>query len=886
MTAENETPIESLESWLSSKPFWEQLVWKLNLENDSLHPEQLQLCYRYLLEHLGLSGPVPGPRPAISFRHAIGALEEATPVLPTPLRLLQIKDFVAVNALSDTCSLKLGPNLTLVYGGNATGKSGIARLLSNACFSRGEREILPDVRTSSPSTSPSAGATFVLDDAGLERAIGYSLGDEVAELRRFAVFDSKSVLIHLDQSNQVYFTPAQIKIFDKVADTISRLEELLASEANARRRLDPFQAMFLDDATSSTAVFCKAVSAETNDADLLRHIQSDPSTEDAQITALQAEIEDLRRLDIPRRRSQLAMERQNLDALKSVLQGILDRFNMAAVESTNLLVRGISEKTTLLQGLSTKSFDDGVLSSVGSAEWRSLIAAAKQVHELEESHGVELAHCPLCHQDLSPEAKALFEKYWQLLESKTEAELAALVANQGALLQDLKTLKATYPRFLPTDAGIRVLSEDDPEYLRGLADHFSALEKVLERWMVDLAERREVDLTGVSEISLARIDTILAAKSKQETEMVDPGGKIATLAAQLNSLIHRKAAASVKDAALEYLAFLRWSGKAGAVSFPGIKMAVTKKRTESVLVGVAQNYKGLFNQELARLGCAFDLVMLTSGDQGNTVREYRLDFAEDYSPSQILSEGEQNACSLADFLTEVQLDQNNCGVIFDDPVTSLDHERKDKIAARLADEASRRQVVVLTHDVMFMSQLVKHADRLKVAVITHWVRTVNGVPGCVEENSSPRLASVASLKGDSESAVKDLASLGAKEQERALGVALDYLRSACEALIEEVLFAGTIERYDDHVRVTNLEEVVFDKEAALRIVDLHGRLSEVLLAHNRSGTKGEHPVGLPELVALRKEFDSLEETLRELSKAAKKDRSARRDSTSVKLLGW
>jgi wobble nucleotide-excising tRNase len=58
------------------------------------------------------------------------------------------------------------------------------------------------------------------------------------------------------------------------------------------------------------------------------------------------------------------------------------------------------------------------------------------------------------------------------------------------------------------------------------------------------------------------------------------------------------------------------------------------------------------------------------------------------------------------------LDNKNCGIIFDDPVTSLDHERKDKIAERLTKEANQRQVLILTHDMVFMSQLVKYAINL------------------------------------------------------------------------------------------------------------------------------------------------------------------------------
>jgi hypothetical protein len=338
------------------------------------------------------------------------------------------------------------------------------------------------------------------------------------------------------------------------------------------------------------------------------------------------------------------------------------------------------------------------------------------------------------------------------------------------------------------------------------------------------------------------------------------------LTAQLNGLKHRKAVTAIKDAALEYLAFLQWSAKASRAGFAGIKMATTKKRTESFLVGVAQNYKGVFNQELVRLDCDFNLVMHTSGDQGNTVKEYRLDFAEDYNPSQILSEGEQNACSLADFLTEVQLDKNNCGIIFDDPVTSLDHERKDNI--------------------VFMSQLVKHAERNSIPTIAHWMRKVNGIPGCVEDNTSPRLTSLASLKTDSQQAVKGFVSLGAKEQERALGTAFDYLRSACEALIEEVVFAGTIKRYDDHIKVTNLEEVIFDQPLALQIVELHGKLSEVILAHNRSDQQRENPPTLKDLAGLRKAFDELEVNLKTSRRAAIKARTARKEATATEKIGW
>jgi hypothetical protein len=887
MSSEADTPVESLEIWLSNKPFWEQYVWKVNFEKDALTDEDLNVCYQFLLEHLGLvETPKRKPEP-IDFRSGIRFLPEVT-IANAKITVLEVRDFANVNALSEHCSIKFGSQLTLVYGSNASGKSGIGRLLCNACFSRGEREILPDVKSAAESPSKPR-ATFVIKDGwGNSNEINYSLGDNNDELKRFSVFDSESVLIHLDQSNQVSFTPAQIKIFDKVADAISKMEERLTNERNARKKDNPFQAMFINDDTSAIAGFCKGIDETTKDIDFLQYANFQLQIDGVKMANLEKSIEEKKKLDIPKKKVQLAADRQNLAALKTSLNAVVHRLATASAHEVNRIVSEILEKKRIAESISVKSFDDGIFKTIGSAEWKSLITAAKLLVEAERkaNDGREPTHCMLCHQELIADAGILLEKYWQFLDSKAEAELDQLVREQSAVLREFQSTKALYPRFLPTDAGVRILNDEDPVYLADLRTKFHALEEILNDWLTGIDTSAEVSGDHVPTVDLARIDEIIARKELEETELIDPTGQIATLTTELNSLKHKQKVSGVKDAGLEYIAYLNWSSKAAGVNFGGIKMATTKKRTESFLVGVLHNYEGVFNQELAKLGCDFDLFMITSGDQGNTKKEYRLNFAEDYSPSQILSEGEQNVCSIADFLTEVQLDKNNCGIIFDDPVTSLDHERKDKIALRLVVEAAQRQVVVFTHDIVFMSQMVKHAGKNAIDVVAHWMRKVNGVPGCVEENTSPRLSSLSSLKTDSAGAVKEFGLLGAKEQERALGVALDYLRSACEALIEEVLFAGTIERYNDHIKVQNLEEVVFDQASALKIVDLHGRISEVILAHNRSDQQRENPPTLADLNYLRQDFDLLEKELKQALKASRKERQERKDSSLTEKVGW
>lgn len=889
MNLTRKKPAESFESWLSKMPYWEQYIWKINLEKESLIDADIEQCYQYLLQNLSLIPPArPGTRPKISFQGAFGESQKVVP-MPLQLKILEVKDFENVNAISEKCSIKLGDNLTLIYGGNGSGKSGVSRLLGNACFARGEREVLPNVKE--PSNADPAKATFVVSDAlgNSSRTLTYSVGDFCEDLKSFSVFDCKSVSIHLDGSNNVKFTPAQMQIFDKVADTISKLENRLTGEKVKKVKGNPFESLFIAaNEESDTARFCMGISADTKRDDLLKHATYDPVIDGRQSADLQKQINEKRKLDIPKKRLELRSESQNLTALKKSLLQVKSKFTREKETEINKLIGAIVEKRELAKQLSVQSFDDGILKTTGTGEWRELIGAAKVLYESEKRalEGREPQHCMLCRQGLTKKEVTLFARYWKFLESRAEHELAELTRRQSSLLNELRAVKATFPKFNLTDAGVRNLKDADATYLAELKTYFSSLAGGLPDWISNIEELKPVSRDAVPEVALSKIDELIKSRNAEAAKLIDPTKEIERLSKQLISLKHRKAVAAVKGRAIEYLDYLHWLKRADRVNFATVKMMTTRKRTETFLDRVAERYEEVFNEELAKLGCEFSLVMHTSGEQGNTVKEFQLDFAEGYSPSQILSEGEQNVCSLADFLTEADLDPHNCGLIFDDPVTSLDHQRKEKIAERFVLKAGNKQVVIFTHDIVFMSQLVKHAARNQIPVTTHWMRRQNGVPGCVEDNTSPKLANLASLKNDAQNAIRGYEDLGAKAQEVALGGAFDYLRSACEALIEELLFNKAIQRYDDQIRVQNLEEAIFDQPIALRIVELHGRISEVLLAHNRSDTKREDPPSINDYHSMRKDFEDLERDLQNSRKMSIKARSTRRaDRTDVKT-GW
>ena len=68
----------------------------------------------------------------------------------------------------------------------------------------------------------------------------------------------------------------------------------------------------------------------------------------------------------------------------------------------------------------------------------------------------------------------------------------------------------------------------------------------------------------------------------------------------------------------------------------------------------------------------------------------------------MLSEGEHRCVALAAFLAELSTIDAQSAIVFDDPVSSLDHLHRDRVAARLAEVGQTRQVIVFTHDMAFL----------------------------------------------------------------------------------------------------------------------------------------------------------------------------------------
>lgn len=802
----------------------------------------------------------------------------------------EISAFAGVNALSSQCMLPCGPGLTIVFGRNGSGKTGITRLVANACFSRGKREIYPNLKSEKAKRETPKAVFKLADNTGTALpTINFVLGENHPSLKRFAVFDGQSVGIHVDEESRVNLVPASIAIFDRVAVALAGLERKVWSEQAQRKRGNPFETMFVDPTeTSEVVTFCRRLSAATTDEQLLQHATFE-EVDEQRLAELPALIESKKALDVSARRTQLRSDKAALEQLKSTLTNAGARFTAASATEINALLASINSQMGVVSSIGAKSFEDPRIASTGSLEWRGFLKAARAIHELERKarSGLDPDHCLLCRQRLDQRERELFAKYWEYLESESETELLRLEHERVALVDSLKAERARFPQIDESNAGAQYLALARPTYCAELRRQFDELGAVLDRWIDHVAKGENLATEGVAEVSLQELDDLIDATQTTLDALVDQTTSVATLEAERTRLQHRKNAAAVKDRALEYLAWLRWQQRMNnGVNFATAKGATTKKRTEAFLAEVAARYRSQFNAELLTLGCDFNLTMTVSGDQGRTVKQFVLDFSQDHLPGQMFSEGEKNVCAMADFLTEVQLDPNNCGIFLDDPVSSLDHERKGRIAQRLVKESLARQVVILTHDISFITKLLDGAEDCGASVVAHWIEKRDGAPGVLTPNSGPKSENLAKLRDDAKVKIATCAQMTGQQQEEAVGIALDYLRSACEALVEKYLLNRTIQRYEDQIRIHNLEEAVLDSELAARIVSLHEELSAHIPSHSRSDEMRQDGLRSENGRALLQKFELLETDLKKAQAAAKNARAGRKAAAKSEAGGW
>jgi len=198
--------------------------------------------------------------------------------------------------------------------------------------------------------------------------------------------------------------------------------------------------------------------------------------------------------------------------------------------------------------------------------------------------------------------------------------------------------------------------------------------------------------------------------------------------------------------------------------------------------------------------------------------------------SDIASEGEQRALSLSFFLAEVATSEDDGGIVVDDPVSSLDDERRSYIAERLVEEAHRRQVIVLTHDLPFMLDLIEQAENAGIEPTVQGVWRLGSEVGRVDDHPPFKAmklrARIGVLNGEVEQWNSQAPPTDFDEAWRRVCDFYARLRITWERAVEERLFRGVVQRFQREVKTLALDNVVVTPELVATIKDGMTRCSQ------------------------------------------------------------
>ena len=328
---------------------------------------------------------------------------------------------------------------------------------------------------------------------------------------------------------------------------------------------------------------------------------------------------------------------------------------------------------------------------------------------------------------------------------------------------------------------------------------------------------------------------------------------MAALEAQLRVQSHKEKLCLHIDKIEKYVEELQWIEK--AKKFNWGKRNVTD--TEKTLSGkyFNQKYVDAFNEECDRLKGNFGIAVNHTGSAGTSFRQL---FIKGKNPAVILSEGEQKIIAIADFIAEMKLSEINAGIIFDDPVTSLDHERKETIALRLAEEAQAKQVIVFTHDIFFLLSLKYSATKISL-VHSSLSLFKNGDLIGVTRSSLPWIASNVSdrngyLKNELQRIEKVYRTSDPEVYRFEVKAWCGLLREAWERCVEERLFKGVVSRYSYGVETQKLKNVVITKDLVDDIND--GMTKSSKWVHDQAAGQNS-PTPIPnELWILMNDFEN------------------------------
>jgi energy-coupling factor transporter ATP-binding protein EcfA2 len=760
--------------------------------------------------------------------------------------LVALRELENVNQIPKDHTLAFSETgITAIYGGNGSGKSGYARVMKRACRARDQSEPIHPNANDPAASSKIPTAKFDVKVAGASEEIAWSR-DSIPpnRLSTVSVFDSKCARSYITAEQDVAYLPYGLDIVENLANQVlPKLSEMLEAEiAGINVDTLPFEHLIgktkVGEAIENLSV--------KSDADAIT--SHGTLTEDD--TERIADLEKALKVANPLARAEEF--RRSAIRLKTYADKLAKPLVWVSAEAAEKL-KGIAEERGVAESAETEAAEslrsgEKLLPGTGDQAWKLLFEAARRYSTEAAYSGEEFPPsaegmvCPLCQEELPETATQRLKRFDEYI--KNDVAKSADAARKKVETAKSK-IEAADLQVVLDEALSDELTALDPTILQVIADFQESVES-RRTSMLDCLETPKWDeIPALSESPRARVRKIAAHQLRTHRTLVNAADEETRkkLENELSELSARQDLAKSLPAVIALLE--RMKGKAALEKCrSSLKTRpISDKSKEFATVAVTDELRKALDKEFESLGIGHIKTKLKERSvRGKMFHQLLLDLPTTNKIDEILSEGEQRAIALGSFFAELALANHTCGIVFDDPVSSLDHWRRRNVARRLVEEAKIRQVVVFTHDTSFLGQLCDEIDASAVPNSMSFLEWRNGSPGCVNDglpwDHQGYKARINALEQSQSKLVKTWPAYPGETEIGEMRHQYDRLRATLERVIQDVVFNGVVKRYRDWIRVDSLEDVVgFDRAEYEAIEKLHKQSCDVVTAHDQSSAK-------------------------------------------------
>ena len=787
-------PRNVLSNWANQSDEWARFIVRHVLSSGAaLTAAELDQAYALFRQEKAIDTRVLPPVPPLAYENQADAAEK-------PLVLTRIAEVTGVNAIVSGSILEPHAGITIIFGENGTGKTGYARIFKALADSRTADEILGDIEADEP-IEQSAKIEYTL--GGVQSLLPWKGERGQTPFTRMSIFDSPSVNFHVDDDLEYSYVPTVLALFTHVVASIKEVQarvdacvsELTRGSANLLTRFPK---------ESSVYPLIETLGASTDLTSLRLKADGKPQPEE-RIEILVRAVGALDANTLPTQIRNRQRSERVLDQAKNCL-ALLSGFDIKGYNEGRETLHRLREDHNTFRA---ELFGSAQLPSEPDESWQAFVSSGDRYREhLEILEAHDSDRCLYCRQKLDDPARALINKYREFLEDKIntaiqEAERVLAELAEPIVKFDISELSVYLREF--------EAREDKPTNF----DHLLGCHQLQSEVSRKLAVREPID---PSELDNAHVLHTTLTKdleaTREEISSLESQNlnRSAALIEKRRDLAELRAAIELSKSWAEIETQVTNAKVADRLrillrAFPNVSRSVTDLAKAASDQLINQNFEALFAEECAALRAPV-LKVEYLGRQGKAQRRKVL--KGKYKPSKILSEGEQKVLAMADFLAEARLAGITAPVIFDDPVSSLDHRRVTEVAKRVALLAEANQVIVFTHDIFFTTTLLSLFEQSKRCVY-YQVSDESG-KGKITKATGPRWDTLASLKKHINETITAAKALDGESRAALVRTGYDWIRSWCEVFTETELLKGVTQRYQPNVRMTVLPQI---KSAAL-----------------------------------------------------------------------